>query len=288
MAAKNLTANLSANAVGDPTAHPASDTPSSPVAPLADSRPSARYGVEVLLVLAISLGVSALNSLINFADIETRQGGFSHAVATLNGSQADRSWVDLSYQLVGLLSGVAPALVALYLLAQSPALDAARTGFSIGFDRLRLKLETAQGLGFAALIGLPGLGIVVLARHLGLNAQIDASGLADVWYRYPILVLSGFQNGLYEEVIMVGFLLTRFRQLNWRPWTAILVSAAIRGSYHTYQGLGGFIGNFIMGAIFGYWFTRTKRVLPLVIAHSVIDIVSFVGYAALHNHVSWI
>jgi membrane protease YdiL (CAAX protease family) len=256
------------------------------VAPV--QRPSSRYGVEVLLVLGISLGISALNSLINFADIQTRKGGFSHAVATLNGSQADRQWVDLLYQLVSLLAGVVPALLALYLLAQSPALDAARTGFGIGIDRLRLKVEGLQGLGFAALIGIPGLGVVALARHLGINAQIDASGLADVWYRYPILVLSGIQNGLYEEVIMIGFLLTRFRQLAWRPWTAILVSATIRGSYHTYQGLGGFIGNFIMGAIFGYWFTRTKRVLPLVIAHSVIDIVSFVGYAALHNHVSWI
>ena len=43
-----------------------------------------------------------------------------------------------------------------------------------------------------------------------------------------------------------------------------------------------------MGALFGWWFTRTNRVLPLVIAHSVIDIVSFVGYAALHGRVSWI
>ena len=249
-----------------------------------EQRPRPKYGVEVLLVLGVSLGISALNSLINLADIETRKGGFSNAVATLNGAQADRSWVDLSYQIVGLVDGVVPALLALYLLAQSPAL----AGFGIGFDRLRLKVEGLQGLGFAALIGIPGLGVVALARHLGVNAQIDASGLADVWYRYPILVLSGIQNGLYEEVIMIGFLLTRVRQLNWRPWTAILVSAAIRGSYHTYQGLGGFIGNFIMGAIFGYWFTRTKRVLPLVIAHSVIDIVSFVGYAALHSHLSWI
>jgi membrane protease YdiL (CAAX protease family) len=283
VAAEDLVQNLTTPLAGDA----ASSTPEA-VEPVGPRAPRPRYGLEVLLVLGVSLGISALNSLINFADIETRQGGFSHAVATLNGSQADRSWVDLSYQLVGLLSGVVPALLALYLLAQSPALDAARTGFGIGFDRLRLKLETAQGLGFAALIGIPGLGVVALARHLGVNAQIDASGLADVWYRYPILVLSGFQNGLYEEVIMIGFLLTRFRQLNWRPWTAILVSAAIRGGYHTYQGLGGFVGNFIMGAIFGYWFTRTRRVLPLVIAHAVIDVVSFVGYAALHGHLTWL
>jgi membrane protease YdiL (CAAX protease family) len=264
------------------TAEPKSSEPQSVERQLSEAR--SRYGIEVLLVLGVSLGISALSSLINFADIQTRRGGFKNAIATLNGAQAARSWVDLSYQLVSLLSGVVPALLALYLLSQSPG----GVGFGIGFDRLRLKFESLPGLALAALIGIPGLGVVALARHLGVNAQIDASGLADIWYRYPILVLSGIQNGLYEEVIMIGFLLTRLRQLNWVPWKAVILSALIRGSYHTYQGLGGFVGNFIMGAIFGYWFTRTKRVLPLVIAHSVIDVVSFVGYAALHGKVSWI
>ena len=121
-----------------------------------------------------------------------------------------------------------------------------------------------------------------------MNAQLDASDIADVWYRYPVLVLSAIQNGVLEEIVMIGYLLTRLRQLRWPPWRAVLLSAVIRGSYHTYQGIGGFLGNFVMGAIFGWWFTRTRRVLPLVIAHSILDIVSFVGYAALHDKVSWI
>jgi membrane protease YdiL (CAAX protease family) len=244
---------------------------------------SRRPGVEVLLVLGVSLGISAIDSLINFADIQSR-GGFSGAVATLNGAASPRAWVDLSYQLLGVLNGVVPALLALYLLSTG----AAGSGFGIGFDRSRIRLESAQGAAIAALIGVPGLGLVVLARHLGVNAQISASGLADIWYRYPVLILDGIQNGLLEEIVMIGFLLTRLRQLDWTPWKAVLLSAAIRGSYHTYQGLGGFVGNFIMGALFGYWFTRTKRVLPLIIAHSLIDIVSFVGYAALHGRVGWI
>ena len=44
----------------------------------------------------------------------------------------------------------------------------------------------------------------------------------------------------------------------------------------------------MMGLIFGWWFTRTRRVLPLVLAHCLIDIASFVGYAALHGKVSWL
>ncbi|MDQ2838068.1 MAG: CPBP family intramembrane metalloprotease [Actinomycetota bacterium] len=253
------------------------------VAAAPDARRSDRLGLEILLVLGVSLGISAIDSLINFADIQTR-GGFRNATATLNPSQSPRAWVDLSYQLLGLLNGVVPALLALLLLSRLPGLP----GFGIGFDRLRLRLESLQGLGFAALIGIPGLGLVILARHLGVNAQLDASDIANIWYRYPILVLQGIQNGVLEEIVMIGYLLTRLRQLNWPTGRAILLSAVIRGSYHTYQGLGGFIGNLIMGALFGWWFTRTKRVLPLVIAHSVIDIVSFVGYAALHSRVSWI
>jgi membrane protease YdiL (CAAX protease family) len=248
-----------------------------------DTRRPDRLGIEVLLVLGVSLGISAIDSLINFADIQTR-GGFRNATATLNPSESPRAWVDLSYQLLGILNGVVPALLALLLLSRIPALP----GFGIGLDRLRLKLESLQGLGIAAAIGIPGLGLVILARHLGVNAQLDASDIADIWYRYPVLILQAIQNGVLEEVVMIGYLLTRFRQLNWPAGRAILVSAVIRGSYHTYQGLGGFVGNLIMGALFGWWFTRTKRVLPLVIAHSVIDIVSFVGYAALHGRVSWI
>lgn len=260
-----------------------SATPLPVSAEIEPDRPKDRFGIEVLLVLGVSLGIAALYSWINFLDVQTR-GGFRHATASLNPSASPRAWVDLSTLLVDVLNGVVPALLALYLLSRSPALP----GFGIGLDRLRLRLESLQGLAIAAAIGIPGLGLVILARHLGVNAQLDASDLADVWYRYPILILDGIQNGLYEEVIMIGFLLTRFRQLNWPTGRAILISAVIRGSYHTYQGLGGFVGNLIMGALFGWWFTRTRRVLPLVIAHSVIDIVSFVGYAALHGRVSWI
>jgi membrane protease YdiL (CAAX protease family) len=240
-------------------------------------------GIEIALVLGVSLGISALNSLINFADISTR-GGFSKAVATLNGAQSPRAWVDLSYQLLDVLNGTVPALLALYLLAASPG----GPGFGIGFDRSRWRSELTQGAGTAALIGIPGLGLVALARHLGINAEISASGLAEVWYRYPVLVLDAVQNGVLEEVVVIGFLLTRLRQRRWPARRAVLLSALIRGSYHTYQGWGGFLGNFLMGLLFGWWFTRTRRVLPLVVAHSIIDVVSFVGYAALHGRVSWI
>ena len=70
--------------------------------------------------------------------------------------------------------------------------------------------------------------------------------------------------------------------------TARTLSAVLRGSYHLYQGYGGFLGNAVMGVIFGWWFQRTRRVVPLVIAHFLLDAFSFVGYVYLHKHFSWI
>ena len=103
-------------------------------------------------------------------------------------------------------------------------------GFGIGLQRWRERADWLYGFGFAALIGIPGLGLIVLARHLGINAQLDASGLADIWYRYPILILQGIQNGVLEEIVMIGFLLTRFAALHWTPrgrcWSARSSGAA--------------------------------------------------------------
>ena len=65
-------------------------------------------------------------------------------------------------------------------------------------------------------------------------------------------------------------------------------SALIRGAYHLYQGFGGFVGNVVMGLLFGWLYLRTRRVMPLVVVHSLLDIVAFVGYALLKPHIPWL
>ena len=52
----------------------------------------------------------------------------------------------------------------------------------------------------------------------------------------------------------------------------------LRGSYHLYQGFGPFLGNAVMGVVFAEWFRRRGRVMPLIVAHTILDVVSFVGY----------
>lgn len=245
----------------------------------------AHHGLEVFLVLGVSLGASGLYAALNLIRAQlTIKGGIGAARATLNQSAASQHWLDLVFQLADAVTGVMPALLALLLLWRDPG----RPGFAIGLTWDRFGRALLQGAGFAALIGIPGLALVWGAHAIGVNASIVASGLPDVWWRIPVSVLAAFQNGFNEEVIVIGFLLTRFAQMGWRSSTSVVVAAAVRGSYHLYQGLGGFFGNFVMGLVFGWWFTRTKRVVPLVVAHTILDTASFVGYVYLAGKVSWL
>jgi membrane protease YdiL (CAAX protease family) len=242
-------------------------------------------GLELLAVLGVSFAMSGLYALLSFIRAElTIPGGIGHATATVvQAAATPHPWLDFADDLADVLNGVMAPFLALVLLARSPG----GRGFGIGLDRLRPR-EALQGVGFLALIGIPGLGLVWAAHSLGLNASLQVVDFPDVWYRVPMLLLNAFQDGLAEEVVVAAFVLTRLRQLDWADSRALGVSAVLRGSYHLYQGLGGFFGNFVMGLIFGWWFQRTRRVWPLVIAHFLLDAASFVGYVYLKSRISWI
>jgi membrane protease YdiL (CAAX protease family) len=115
-----------------------------------------------------------------------------------------------------------------------------------------------------------------------------ADGLPPVWWKFPVLVLSALENAVLEEFIVLGYVIVRLRQLGFGDPAAIGLSALLRGSYHLYQGIGGFVGNVAMGLLFGWLYRRWGRVTPLVVAHTLLDVGAFVGYAVLVDHVSWL
>lgn len=251
--------------------------------PVPPDVPRRVLGVEVALVLGVSLGISAIRAAVYLVGALTSPKALADNLAVLNSSAAPgRPWLDLALQLVGILAGVMPALLAVHLLSRD------RVPARLGLDRDRPAGDTVRGLALAAVIGIPGLALYLVSHALGLSAQVVAEGLPAQWWRIPVLVLSAAQNAVLEEVVVTGYLLTRLGQLGLRPWTATAVSATLRGSYHLYQGFSGFAGNLVMGLIFARFFQRTGRVLPLILAHTVLDTVAFVGYAALHGHVSWL
>lgn len=247
--------------------------------------PRRLIGVEIALLLLVSLGKSAVYSILSIADKLTQPKRLDQQTTVLSGDYTpERPWLDLSYQLAAIVFPVIPALLALYLLWQAHG----RGGRLIGFDLRHPWRDLALGFGIALCIGIPGLGLYLGARQLGLNTAIAAGAMTEHWYTIPIYVLQATGNGVLEEVVMIGYLLTRLRDVRW-PWGwAIIMSAVIRGSYHLYQGFGGFAGNLIMGVLFGLFYARTKRVMPLVVAHTLIDVVAYVGYALAAPHLAWL
>jgi membrane protease YdiL (CAAX protease family) len=239
---------------------------------------------EVVLVLALSLGRSGIYAVVDLVASWTAPGRLADQAAVLNGSRAPgRPWLDLVLQLLSLGFGLVPVLLVAYLLARSG--ESLR---SLGFDLTQRGRDLARGTALAACVGGVGLGFYLLTYAAGVELTVVAEDLPHVWWRLPVLVLSAVQNALLEELIVVGYLMRRLEQLGWGPRASVACSAIVRGSYHLYQGLGGFLGNAAMGVLFGWLYQRWGRVMPLVIAHTLIDVVAFVGYALLAGHVSWL
>ena len=244
-----------------------------------------RWGTELALIAAVSLGQSAIYAIVRLVDITTR-GPISEAQAKLNTSESVRPFFDLVYQLLGIGFAVVPVVFALWLMNRdrdtapsTPSLRA-RMGWP-GSSRDWLA-QTLWGVGQFVVIGVGTLGVYFLGRTLGITAEIKPSNLGAYWWTVPVLVLHAIKNGVLEEVLLLGYATDRLQKMHVGPWVAIISLALFRGSYHLYQGIGPFVGNVLMGVLFGYLFffgPRSTRgtVMPYVWAHTLIDAVGFIA-----------
>jgi len=201
----------------------------------------------------------------------------------VTGPAAPQAWLDVTYQLLDIGTTLAPVLLVAYLLVRSGESMA-----TLGVDRTRPASDARWSLALAAIVGGVGLGLLFAAKGLGINRDVIVGSGANRWWDVILLVGQAAKTAIGEEVIVCGYLLLRFRQLGWSDGRSLAAASLVRGSYHLYQGFGGAIGNIILGLFFGFIYQRRGRVLPLIIAHFVVDAIAFVGYVELKNHVSWL
>jgi membrane protease YdiL (CAAX protease family) len=238
---------------------------------------------EIFVVFAVSLGASGLNALLSLIGSLLAGPALHSQQALLVGSRAPNHWLDLVLQLVGIAEALAPVALVFYLITVS-----GEPLSVLGIDASQPVRDFLRGAALAALIGGAGLGLYLAVYKAGASLNVIPEQLPAVWWRIPVLLLSAAHDGILEEILVLGYLLHRLDQLGWTPWKAIVFSAVLRGSYHLYQGFGGFLGNAAMGLIFGVLYRRWGRVTPMIIAHTLIDAVAFIGYASLHGRVSWL
>lgn len=258
---------------GRRTIRPVSSTLSSPEpAKRVDGRD--RIWWEIAIVLALGLGQSAVYAIVQLAYRLTDETPLADQTATLNPSRSDREIFDLIYQVLSIGFSLVPVLLVCFLLWQSrrPHLE------RLGLDGTRVGADAGRGILLVLAIGIPGLGLYIAGRALGLFVAVNPAGLDSHWWTIPILLLAAARASLQEEFVVLGYLFARLRQLGWSPWLIIVSTSLLRATYHLYQGPGAFIGNLAMGLLFGWLYQRTGRLLPFLVAHFLIDSTVFVGY----------
>ncbi|MGI8617335.1 MAG: CPBP family intramembrane glutamic endopeptidase [Actinomycetota bacterium] len=219
---------------------------------------------EILVVLSLSVLRPAAFAILSLIEAP---------IAGVVVAAADQS-SEVTRQLLGIAFALAPVLLVVHLVRRSGE------GVEvIGLSVDRPAQDLARGAVLFAVVGLAGIGVYLGAVELGVNRFVVPTPPLGHWWTIPALVLGAIESGLLEEIVVLGYLVTRLRQLSWSPALAIVASALLRGSYHLYQGWGGFVGNFAMGLLFGFLFLRWgRRTWPFVVAHALLDIGAGVGF----------
>jgi membrane protease YdiL (CAAX protease family) len=86
----------------------------------------------------------------------------------------------------------------------------------------------------------------------------------------PFVLIFSIVNATFEEVFVCAYVLSAWRGSD--MWIAITASAAIRLTYHLYQGPLAVISIGPLGLVFAWYYATQGRLWPLIAAHAVLDV----------------
>ena len=182
-----------------------------------------RHLTETWLVLGVSLGASAIWSLLRIVDKLTRVEALGSQTTAMNSSVTpDRPWLDLAYQLTGVVVALVPVLLALHLLRRDDPDEPHTMGFDLrrpGQDLLRGALRSPPRSASPASRSTPP------PRRSTSTRRSPPPTSTSAWWTIPVLVLAAAQNAVLEEVVMVGYLFRRWGEVGWGTWRIIVTSA---------------------------------------------------------------
>jgi membrane protease YdiL (CAAX protease family) len=162
-------------------------------------------------------------------------------------------------------------------------------GFLAWFLRIRDWTLTKFGLAFSwsgTAIGLALLAVtyalVVGVQYFAqvvfqydMQAAIARAPKFDENLSMQLLFLISVVNGITEELFVSGYIITALQPRR-GMWMAINVSVVVRLLYHLSQGPIGVLTSVPMGLLYGYLFSRTRQLWPLIVAHVLLVIVALV------------
>jgi uncharacterized protein len=143
----------------------------------------------------------------------------------------------------------------------------------LGLVLPRFTRDVLPGLGIgAAAFGIELLLLLPFAALIRDHSKLINTVSVGHFPKYFIIegIFMSAITAVTEEVLVNGYLITRLYQLGWSPRASLILSLALRTSYHVYYGFG-----FLLTIPFGYLVTRSfqkhvKLTRPIV-AHFLYD-----------------
>jgi membrane protease YdiL (CAAX protease family) len=228
------------------------DAPSLSPQPAISPREKRLRWFELALVLLIALSASLLNSLY-----------LLHYGPSAAPHISSARW----------LAGLGHEAISLLLLGY--VLSRRNLGFKdIG---LRWSLKDA-GVGFlvagvsyaAYVIG----ALVVQLVHYAVYHSFANGPDGAAFFAHPGIASVPFVllNPFFEELIVRAYVMTEVLDLTGSSLLAVALSVGIQFSYHLYYGWPGAVALAFQFLIFAIYYSRSRRALPVVVAHAFFDI----------------
>jgi len=94
-----------------------------------------------------------------------------------------------------------------------------------------------------------------------------------------LFILLALTAGICEEFLFRGFVMAALLRVGLATWLVVILSSAMFGIAHLYQGKGGSLGTGILGTLFALVRIAYHSLLPAVVWHAVLDVVAGIAGA---------
>ena len=150
------------------------------------------------------------------------------------------------------------------------------------FERLGIGLNLRDTLiGVVLMVLAYGIsaGIEAIAAAISPSTVAAAAKLLRVGEPLGVgtVAVTSLVNAIFEEVFVCAYVITALKEKRGLA-LAVNVSVALRVAYHLYQGALGALTIAPIGLLFAYWYVRSGRLWPVIVAHALLD---FIGLLQL-------
>ncbi len=234
------------------------------VSKLSSGAPSTRMYLflEIVFVLCVFYLFRVLSSIHAFIESSMNETVYVY--------QSDELANWLVFRFIAVLTFMAPILF-LHGLSHKPQSTTSKYWV----------ISILIGILLGGICGFSAYGLSYLANEpyfeqMAKWPRVDRLGLlkafsSNIWFAFALVA-----NSAAEELVARAYMIDRLEKLIGKTWIAVLISAVLFGSYHIHQGMMiGFLGATLTGIVFGIYFARTRKLFPLIVAHSIYSLIYF-------------